>query len=184
MEGPRRAVDREEELRLIQEFLAGDEGAFETLVKAHQKNVYSLALRMTRNPSSAQDLSQEVFVQFYLHAREFRGEASLKTWLYRTTMNACLNYLKTSGRYKGMDHEWSMADPTPGPLDNLEEEERQRSVEEAIHFLPPQQKAALILRVQEGLPYEEVAKSLGCSVSAAKAHYHFAVQNIKKRVGY
>lgn len=183
MGGPRRDLGREEELRLLQEFLRGSDEAFETLVKEHQKNVYSLALRMTRNPSAAQDLSQEVFVQLYLHAKDFRGESSLKTWLYRTTVNACLNYLKTAGRYQP-EEQWQMADPTPGALQGLEEQERQQLVEEAIHYLPPQQKAALILRVQEEMPYEEVAKALGCSVSAAKSHFHFAVQNVKKRVGY
>lgn len=180
---PKKDSGREEERRLLQEFLRGSDEAFEALVMLHQKNVFSLALRMTRNHSAAQDLSQEVFVQLYLHAKDFRGESSLGTWLYRTTVNACLNYMKTSSRYQPED-QWTTADTAPGPLENLVEEERQRLVEEAIHHLPPQQKAALILRVQEGLPYGEVAKSLGCSLSAAKAHYHFAVQNIKKRMGY
>ena len=76
----------------------GDADAFETLLRAHEKTVYNLALRMTGNPEDAEDMAQEAFLKAYRSIDAFRGESKFSVWLYRIVSNVCLDHLRRQSR--------------------------------------------------------------------------------------
>src|ERR1051325_6289510 len=86
---------RTADLELAARCRAGDAGAFEELYRQHSRRLYSLVLRMIGSPDEAEDLLQEVFLQAYRKLSGFRGESALGTWLYRLTMNYCLDHLRS-----------------------------------------------------------------------------------------
>ena len=92
-------MTREEERAVIERVLAGDGQAFEALVKANEKGVYNLALRMLGNAEDALDASQEAFFRAYKALGRFRGDSKFSVWLYRLTSNVCLDMLRRAGRY-------------------------------------------------------------------------------------
>lgn len=82
------------EKKLIELSVGGDIEAFETLIQSHQKKVYNIALRMTKNPDDAQELSQDAFVRAFTSIGKFRGDSSFSTWMYRITINVCTDFLR------------------------------------------------------------------------------------------
>ena len=83
-------MTRERELAVIQKVRKGDVNAFEELVKAYEKNVYNLALRMVEDPEDAADMSQEAFIKAYNSLENFRGDSKFSVWLYRIVSNVCV----------------------------------------------------------------------------------------------
>ncbi|MCL2392880.1 MAG: sigma-70 family RNA polymerase sigma factor, partial [Oscillospiraceae bacterium] len=90
----------EEERSLIQRVIDGDRNAYEELVIANQKNVYNLALKMTKSEEDALDISQEVFFKAYRHLGRFRGDSMFSVWLYRLTYNLCIDFLRKQPKNK------------------------------------------------------------------------------------
>ncbi|MFQ5847275.1 MAG: RNA polymerase sigma factor [Candidatus Methylomirabilales bacterium] len=173
---------KEGDRALIAQIRQGDQTAFDTLVRRHQKDLYRLAYRMTRNADDAKDLSQEAFIRAYRGLASFDGRSSLSTWLYRITVNLCLTHLRhqsTSGEGKLPE---SYPDPSPKPLVVLEERELYRAVGEAVAGLPPQQQATLVLRVHHGLPYREIAEILESTEGTVRANYFHAVANLRSQL--
>jgi RNA polymerase sigma-70 factor (ECF subfamily) len=172
----------ESDNQLIQEILAGNRAAFDLLVRQHQAGVYRLAHRMLRNTEDARDVAQEVFLQAYRSLGGFRGQSRLSTWLYRITVNLCLNHLKGSRREAPAEVDAGHSDDRPNALEVLVAEERDRALLSAIDELPPQQRATLILRVQQGLGHREIAEVLDCAEGTAKANYFHAVRALQRRL--
>jgi len=173
---------RQPDFEIIQRVLAGERSAFDVLVRQYGEEAYRLAYRMTRNPQDAQDLAQEAFVQAYRSLGTFRGESRFSTWLYRITMNLCLNHLKAVSRHDGSEVDGQLADQRPDSLEALIRNERDRALAEAIETLPPQQKATLHLRVHQGLSHREIAEILDCSEGTAKANYFHAVRALQRKL--
>ena len=170
------------DIEAVQRVLAGDTEAFGVLVQQYQQEIYRLAYRMTRNAEDAKDLSQEAFVQAYRALRSFRGQARFSTWLYRIAMNLCLNHLKAAAREDPAEVNGDLPGPRTDALDVLLTDERDRAVAAAIQTLPPQQKATLLLRVQQGLGHREIAEILDCSEGTAKANYFHAVRALQRKL--
>jgi RNA polymerase sigma-70 factor, ECF subfamily len=173
---------RQPDSEVIQRVLAGDGAAFDALVRQYQERIYRLAYRMTRNAEDAKDLAQEAFVQAYRSLGSFQQRSSFSTWLYRITMNLCLNHLKSAGRMDSAEVGGLPADPRQNSLDVILSDERDRALAAAIEALPPQQKATLTLRVQHGLSHREIAEVLECSEGTAKANYFHAVRGLQRRL--
>lgn len=167
---------------LIARLRQGDHSALDTMVRQHQKELYRLAYRMTRNAEDAKDISQEAFLRAYRALASFDGRSSLSTWLYRITVNLCLTHLRQqrSGREGEMPD--NPADPSAKPLEELEAQERLRAVSEAVHALPPQQRATLLLRVHQGLPYREIAEILESSEGTVRVNYFHAVAKLRAQL--
>ena len=164
-------------------FLAGRREAFDVIVQRHRRHVYQLCYRFVGNHEDASDLAQDVFVRAFKGLRQFKGQSSLGTWLYRVGVNACLNRLATKrpetepiefGTTQHVDTR--VADP----LDVVLRGERAAAVRVAINRLPPKQRATLMLRVYQELPHEEIARVLGSSVGAVKANFFHALGNLKR----
>jgi RNA polymerase sigma-70 factor (ECF subfamily) len=167
---------------VIQAVLAGDADAFALLVRRYQEPVYRLAWRMTRNAEDAKDLAQEAFVQAYRNLGRFRQEAQFSTWLYRIAVNLCLNHQQAASREAAAGPDERLADGRADSLAALVAAERQQALEEAIAALPPQQRATLALRVQEGLSHREIAEVLGCAEGTAKANHFHAIRSLQRKL--
>ncbi len=168
---------------IIDRCLAGDDGAFDELVRKYQRDVYQLAYRITRNGEDAKDLAQDAFVQAYRSLKSFQRKSSFYTWLYRITVNLCLNYKKVAARIDPAEvGEDRVVDAREDALDLLTRHERDRAVADAIATLPPQQRATLTLRVHQGLSHKEIAEILDCSEGTAKANYFHAVRGLQARL--
>ncbi|HYL80312.1 MAG TPA: sigma-70 family RNA polymerase sigma factor, partial [Candidatus Acidoferrum sp.] len=130
----------------------------------------------------ARDLAQEAFLQAYRSLGSFQQRSSFSTWLYRITMNLCLNHLKFTGRMDPAEIDGSLADQRPNSLEAVLSDERDRALVAAIQVLPPQQQATLTLRVQQGLSHREIAEVLECSEGTAKANYFHAVRALQRKL--
>ena len=170
------------DFEVIQRVLAGETAAFDGLVRQYQQEIYRLTYRMTRNAEDAKDLAQDTFVRAYRSLGTFRGQSRFSTWLYRIAVNLCLNHLELSARQDPAEVDERLPDARADSLSVLLVDERDRALAEAIETLPPQQKATLTLRVQQGLGHREIAEILECSEGTAKANYFHAVRALQRKL--
>jgi RNA polymerase sigma-70 factor (ECF subfamily) len=171
----------------------GDEDAFETLVRRHQTSILNLIYRFIGDRTPAKDLAQEVFIRVWQAAKTYRPEAKFTTWLYRITANLCFNELKSARRKKWLQFhrfrdnlentvEETLVDATPSPEDILLAKERSRQIADALQSLPENQRMALILKRYDDLSYQEIAKVIGCSVSAVESLIVRAKRNLQEKM--
>lgn len=168
---------------LVVQAQAGDQAAFAELVHRHESRVYTLAFKMLRNPTEAEDVLQETFIGALRGLAHFRGEATFATWLYRIAYNATLMKLRKSNPTISLDvtiesdeseipHE--LTDWTHEPESVLLNREAQTEMQTAIDRLSAPLRAVFVLRDVDGLSTEETAAVLGVSVSAVKVRLHRA----------
>ncbi len=179
---------------LLQRVAARDEAAFDLLVARHQGRAYRLAWSLLRDAEDARDLSQEAFLRVYRTAASFRGEAKFSTWFYRILVNLCLDHRRrgrwwqrlTAGSDSG-DPEGDALDrqpaPAADPTERLGREQVMARVWAAVDRLSPQQRAALLLHVQEELATPEIAQVLACSEATVRVHLHRAVTTLRRTIG-
>ncbi len=172
------------DFELIDRVLSGNRFSFEELVNRYKKSVYFLTYRMVHDHEDAADLSQETFLKAYQGLRKFKRQSSFHTWLYRITVNLCINHLrkKRSRQYVELEHTHSVE--YPEILEDLELEELQTMVNDAVNELPEKQRAAVILRIYHGLSHKEISDILGCSVGTVKANYFHAIRNLRKSLQF
>ena len=168
----------------------GDEAAFDTLVARHQARAYRLAWSLLRNAEDARDISQEAFLRVYRTAATFRGDARFSTWFHRIVVNLCLDHRRRGQWWRrlvgggprpdGDDPIDALPARSGDPTDDLARDQVMARVWAALDGLPPQQRAALVLHVQEELPTREVAEILACSEATVRVHLHRAVRALRK----
>ena len=172
----------------------GDMVAFKQLVEKYQKAVLNLGYRFLGNCDEAEDIAQEVFLKVYNAAKKYRPQAQFTTWLFRIATNVCLNELRHRKRLQEVPLESpsdvnergsSLKVPAPEktrPDVHLEQEERNRIIDESIASLPPNQRMAVLLKRFEGLSYQEIANVLNVSVSAVESLLFRAKKTLKKKL--
>jgi RNA polymerase sigma-70 factor, ECF subfamily len=170
-----------------------DDAAFDLLVARYQERTYRLAWSILRNAEDARDLSQEAFIRVWDAAASFRGQARFSTWFYRILVNLCLDHRRRHRWWRfgigSSDEERSdtlverLPDPGPPPGADLGKEEMMQRVWAAVDRLSPQQRAAVVLQVQEGLSTPEIATVLRCSEATVRVHLHRAVAALRKSMG-
>jgi len=166
--------------QLIDVTLAGTTTAFGILVQRHQRQMYALALKMVRNHDDAADIAQDVFLKAYEVLGSFQKKSSFHTWLYRITVNFCINHLRRDKAQYHVELENHHAVESSEAFENMDSTEVQDELTDAIRRLPEKQQTTVMLRAGEGMPYKEIAKILGCSVGTVKANYFHAVKNLKR----
>jgi RNA polymerase sigma-70 factor (ECF subfamily) len=166
---------------LVAAFLAGSQDAFNVIVARHQRQVYQVCFRFVRNHEDAADLAQDVFVRAFKGLRNFKGDSSLSTWLYRVGVNCCLNKVAVKRpATESIDESQHVDQRVDDPLRAVVRGEKAAEVRRAITLLPPKQRATLLLRVYQELSHEEIASILGSSVGAVKANFFHALGNLKR----
>ena len=172
-------MQAEEELRLIQRVLGGDNNAFEELVLANQRNVYNLALKMTNNEDDALDISQEAFLKAYRQLDSFRGESKFSVWLYRMTYNLCIDFLRKRPRSavislsyqddEGDAQELEIPDLRSLPEDSVFRAEMRKTIADSINELGTTHREILVMREITGMSYTEIADTLKISEGTVKS---------------
>ena len=172
-------MTQERELQLIRRVQAGETEAFEELVRAHEKTVYNLALRMTGNPQDAEDMAQEAFLKAYRSLPDFRGESKFSVWLYRIVSNVCLDLLRRQQRRptvsltvedeEGDEAQWEVPDERYSPERLLEQKLTREAVRKGLAELPEEQREILLLREIKGLSYEEIGEILSLEPGTVKS---------------
>ena len=164
-----------------------DMGAYEEIIKRYQDKIYGLALRITRNPTDAEDVLQEVFLTLTRKIDTFRGESKFSSWLYRIAVNASYMHLRGEKKhetdvsledYTPYDEKGTLMgriaskDWTDRPDKVLFSKEAMDIIEKAVNQLPETYRVVFHLRDVEGLSNEEVAEILGLSIPAIKSRLH------------
>lgn len=183
---------RDEEASLLAGLRCGDEAAYEALILRYEQPVFSLVSRLVDDPADAADVVQEVFLKVFRKVASFRGESSLKTWIYRIAVNEAHNQRRWFGRHRRNEvalepdpgeaqgyGDW-IEDPGRSPYQVTLDHETACIVEEALKEVSPAFRAVLVLREIEGLSYEEIAAILEVSLGTVKSRILRGRETLRK----
>ncbi len=180
--------------QLMLKFKEGDTRSFEELMEKYQKLVINTAYRLIGDRAEAEDIAQEVFLKVYNQSRRYKPQAKFSTWLLKITKNLCLNRLRGKRRHPVVSldspvetEEGKVPRDIPAPAQArpdvfLERKELRDLIRESIESLPPKQRMVVILAKYDNLPYQEIARVMGCSVTAIKLRLHRAKVTLKERL--
>ena len=173
------------DFELAQKSAAGDTAAFEELYRRHFRRVYALSLRMMGNPTEAEDMTQEVFLQLFNKIGMFRGDSAFTTWLHRMTVNQVLmHFRKRSTRSEKTTEEGETpvqivqgtANPDKMPVvDRI-------ALERALQQLPTGYRTVFVLHDIEGYEHYEVADMLGIAEGTSKSQLHKARLKLRQLI--
>jgi RNA polymerase sigma-70 factor (ECF subfamily) len=182
-----------EDKEIITRLRMNDEKAFSTLVDLFSKKVYNTCIGMLQNIEDAEDVTQEIFITIHTNILQFKEESSLSTWIYRISVNKCLEFIrkknrkKRSGIFKSIfssDGEKAIENHSDfiHPGIELENKERAQILFKAIDLLSEQQRTAYILHKVEQVSYNEIAAIMELSLSAVESLLFRAKQNLRKHL--
>lgn len=175
---------------LILRLQRGDEWAFQLLVRRFRKKIFSIAFGITLDAEESQDIMQEVFLQVYRTIGDFRGDASLSTWLHRITVNRSLNWKRRWARQFKWLHlsiDSTEGQPAAEPESDLPSAEMRlanvqtrRQIDNALKMLPDQARTVFVLRELEGLSYEEIADVAGIKLGTVRSRLFHARKRLRE----
>ena len=173
----------DEDLDLINRTAAGDREAFNELVLKYQKPLYYLLYRMVSNHEDASDLLQKTFVKAFTGLGSFERRSTFKTWLYQIAINLAKNVYRDRSKAQHVPIDDVVIRRDPRTLEALIQKESRLLLQQALAGLPEKQRMTVMLRIQEGRTFEEIAEIMQCSLGTAKANYHHGVQKLKALMG-
>ncbi|MEN8691237.1 MAG: sigma-70 family RNA polymerase sigma factor [Desulfobacterales bacterium] len=175
---------------LILRLQRGDEWAFQLMVRRFRTKIFSIAFGITLDTEESQDIMQEVFLQVYRTIGDFRGDASLATWLHRITVNRSLNWKRRwARRFKWLHVSTdstdglSAAEPEsdlPSPETRVANAQTRQQIDKALKMLPEQARTIFVLRELEGLAYEEIAAAIGIKLGTVRSRLFHARKRLKE----
>lgn len=177
-----------DEEKLIRKATAGDAAAFNALMGMHERRMYAVALRMCSNPEDAQDCLQEAMLRIFRSLDRFKGQASFATWVYRITVNTCLDELRRRKTRPNtsldglLDAGWAPADASASPEKRAMQRELRAGLAQAMRELPEDMRAAVVLRDVEGYAYEEIAEILNINVGTVKSRISRAREKLREKI--
>jgi RNA polymerase sigma-70 factor (ECF subfamily) len=171
---------------LVQRAQRGDGQAFATLYQLHNKRVYSVCLRMTKDVAEAEDLAQEAFIQVFRNLNSFRGNSAFATWLYRIAVNTVLMKLRRRKSPPVLSLDEALSSDSPslkrevgkddlslcGAIDRI-------ALRRAIEELPGGARQIFELHEVEGYQHHEIAEQLQCSIGNSKSQLHKAKKSMR-----
>jgi RNA polymerase sigma factor (sigma-70 family) len=157
------------ESTLIARARSGDERAFAELVTRHRKHIWAVCVRITNNGSDAEDALQEALTAAWQHLDKFRGDAKFSTWMHRIAANAALSVVRR--RRDVLTDDFELEDTGSDQYREFDETDR---VQAALRQVPPDFRAALVLREYGGLSYDEIAVHQGIPVATVKSRLNRA----------
>jgi len=171
------AIDRNAEL--LQAYAAGDDEAFDELVRLNQDRVFALLYRFLGPRSNIEDLAQDVFLRVLRAAPRYEPRAKFTTWLYRIVFNVAVNETQRGAKHRmpsldAPDMPMAVDLRSDDPVADLEGDERKTLLHEAIGRLPENQRAAILLAAIDGMSLKEVAVVIGSTDKAVKSLLHRA----------
>ncbi|MDO9540983.1 MAG: RNA polymerase sigma factor [Kiritimatiellia bacterium] len=167
---------------LIVKAKSGNGAAFEEIYRLTSGFVFNVALRIVRRPADAEDVTQEVFVKTHKNLSQFGFQSSLKTWLYRITVNTAISRCRKSTReadviakYKNYLETQPTNEPFPNPI---QKKDNETIIAVLLAELDPDQRACLVLREMEGLAYNEIAEILNIPMNTVRSRLHRARETL------
>jgi len=179
-----------DEQTLLNKLKDGDRASFKELFDKYQRYIFNICYRFTGNTDEAEDVTQNVFIKIFRSIRKFRGDSSLRSWIYRIAVNACLNHQrrKKLNYYISLDFLMSdksyeqPSDDRNNPDAQIERAEEEKIVQKAVQSLPSRQKTAIILQRYEELTYREIAEVMQTTVPAVESLVHRARENLSAKL--
>lgn len=174
---------------LISKAKEGDKKAFEEIISLYEKKVFSTIYYMVKNENEVEDIAQEVFVKIYRNLKNFKEESSLYTWIYRITINVCIDELKKRKNVVYIDEkietadgemEMQLEDTSKGPEHLAEDDELKRKITKCIRKLPVDQRTMIVLRDIKGFTYMEIAEMTKINLGTVKSKINRARAALKQ----
>ncbi len=167
-----------------------NEQVFRDFIQQHQPRVYNTALNILQNEQDAEEIAQDVFIEAYNKAHTFKGESQVSTWLYRITINKCIDLIRSRKRKKRFAFITELFHESGEPISDAsdfvhpgvvaENKEKAAVLYRAINQLPETQKIAFLLSETDGLSYGEISEIVGTSVSSIESLLFRARKNLRK----
>jgi RNA polymerase sigma-70 factor, ECF subfamily len=190
------AANSDPDVALMLRVKRGDSEAFAELVDKYKQPVINVIYRILHDATEAEDLAQNVFVQVYKSAHRYEVSAKFSTWLFTIARNLCLNEIRRRSRHPADSLEANYANSDNEDLpsrqfedvkvfsapDTLLQQELEQKVEQALKELPENQRTAILLCRQDEMSYEDIAKVIGCSLSATKSLIHRGRETLKQKL--
>lgn len=173
---PDRSTDAEDR-DLVRRTLNGETRAFGFLVDRYQKPVFNVALRISHNPTDAEDIAQTVFMKAFRKLESFDDEQRFFSWLYRIAINESINYSRRRQDHDELDQEPSA--PHATPEDNAVKKDVEERVGLALMYLRPEDRALICLKHFQGFSYDEIGYILDISDKTVKSRLYTARQRLK-----
>ena len=177
-----------DESTLIKRAASGDAAAFNELLGMHERRMYAVALRMCNNAEDAQDCLQEAMLRVYRAISGFKAESSFSTWVYRITMNTCLDELRRRKNRPNtsldglLDTGWSPVDASDTPERHAVRTQARESLQRFIRELPEDMRAAIVLRDIQGYSYDEIARILDTNVGTIKSRISRGREKLREKI--
>jgi len=169
---------------------ANEDAAYDELVRTYNASIFHVAYRMLGDTAEASDVVQEIFIKVFRNIGGFKGEAALKTWIFRIALSEILNRLRWwKSRHRSSTvslddqpngHEHYVPDSGPSPEEMLESKEREVAIQEALAKLSSEHRSIIVLRDIEGFSYTEIADVLGISLGTVKSRLARGREDLKK----
>ena len=181
-----------QEAVFVSRLQANEDAAYDELVRVYHASIFHVAYRMLGDSSDAADAVQEIFLKVFRNVQRFRGDSSLKTWIYHIAFSEILNRLRWwKRRFRsstvsldedrgGRGPVFHLVAPNPSPLQALESKERERAIQQALTKLSGEHRSIVILRDIEGFSYSEIADILGISSGTVKSRLARARADMKR----
>jgi len=184
-----------DDLTLVKRVRGGDQRAFKLLVERYQRKVYAVALGMLKDKEEAMDVSQEAFVKVYKYLDHFKGDASFYTWLYRITVNICIDFIRKRNSAGGEAVEFDETLPMDvseahigalgsrlgtNPQKSALRRELAEKIQEALATVPEKHRAILLLREIEGMSYEDLSRTLDIPKGTVMSRLFHARAKVQK----
>ncbi len=184
-----------DDLTLVKRVRSGDQRAFKLLVERYQRKVYAVALGMLKDKEEAMDVSQEAFVKVYKYLDHFKGDSSFYTWLYRITVNICIDVMRRKGSSGGQMEEFDESIATDlgearigalgsrlgtNPQKSALRRELAEKIQEALAAVPEKHRAILLLREVEGMSYEDLSRTLDIPKGTVMSRLFHARAKVQK----
>ncbi len=169
---------------------ANEDAAYDELVRTYNTSIFHVAFRMLGDTAEASDVVQEIFLKVFRNIGGFKGEAALKTWIFRIAFSEILNRLRWwKSRHRSStvslddspdSNGYYVADSGPSPDEALECKEREVAIQQALTKLSKDHRSIIVLRDIEGFSYTEIADVLGISIGTVKSRLARARGDLKK----
>ena len=181
-----------QEAMFVSRLKANEDAAYDELVRTYSGPIYHVAYRMTGDAAEASDAVQDIFLKIFRNIGGFKGEAALKTWIFKIAFSEILNRLrwwKRRHRYATLSLDESpngntpgdgVADAGPTPEEVLQAKEREDAIQQALRRLSHEHRSIIVLRDIEGFSYTEIADVLGISMGTVKSRLARARADLKK----
>ena len=181
-----------QEAQFVSRLQANEDAAYDELVRVYSTSIYHVAYRMLGDGADASDVVQDIFLKIFRNIGGFKGEAALKTWIFKIAFSEILNRLrwwKRRHRYATLSLDESpngntpgdgVADAGPTPEEVLQAKEREDAIQQALRRLSHEHRSIIVLRDIEGFSYTEIADVLGISMGTVKSRLARARADLKK----